>query len=80
MHESTAMSTPAPQAIGPKPRESQQNPVLPELPYSLHTRKLSIFLTWTIIWFWNSGLIQILYFSIRYGTNVRSTMCCVDKT
>jgi hypothetical protein len=47
---------------------------LPPLPYTLHTRKLSIAITWSIIWFFSSGLIQIIYFSLRYATDVEHTI------
>lgn len=43
---------------------------LPELPYTLRTRKKSIAISWFVIWFFSSGLIEILYFSLRYGGNV----------
>jgi hypothetical protein len=44
---------------------------LPELPYSLRTRKLSIAITCGIIWFFSCALIQILYFSLRYAGGVK---------
>lgn len=47
---------------------------LPQLPYSLHTRKISIAITWTIIWFFSSALIQILWFSLRYGSSLKPTI------
>lgn len=68
-----AMSTSSTTPIQSKADALNHHASLPELPYSLRTRKQSIAITWFIIWFMNSAIIQILYFSIRYATNV----CCI---
>ncbi|KAE9365178.1 hypothetical protein N431DRAFT_353302 [Stipitochalara longipes BDJ] len=43
---------------------------LPELPYTLHTRKRSIALTWSALILITCIQVEFLYFLLRYGTSV----------
>ena len=51
------------------PENVKTNP-LPELPYSLHTRKRSIALIWSAFITITCIQIEFLYFLLRYGTSV----------
>lgn len=49
--------------------EASQTTSLPELPYSLHTRKRSIAIQWGILLLPTCVLTLILYYAIKYGSH-----------